>query len=104
MGQGNGTDHHVQTHRIVKDFLNSRSVVEVMTLVFTFLIAFVIVFSAVTVVISEIIHPEGDTTQVIDGLTSIITGILGALLGLLAGKSEAVNTPPTPPPEHEEPM
>jgi len=81
----------------VKDFLNSRSVVEVMTLVFTFLIAFVIVFSAVTVVVSEIINPEGDTTQVIDGLTSIITGILGALLGLLAGKSEAVNTKPPPP-------
>ena len=75
-------------------FLETRSVVEVMTLVFTFLIAFVIVTGAVAVLVAEISNPANDTSQVVDGLSSIITGILGALLGLLAGKSEAVNTPP----------
>jgi len=76
------------------EFLRSRSVVEVMTLCFTGLIAFVIVLGAIAVVVAEIANPANDTSQVVDGLTSIITGILGALLGLLAGKSEAVNTPP----------
>jgi cytochrome c biogenesis protein CcdA len=91
----------------VKEFLNSRSVVEVMTLTFTFLIAFVIVLGALIVAVAEILNPETDTTQIVDGLLSVITGILGALLGLLAGKSEAVNMAPKSspePPAHEEPI
>lgn len=83
----------------MKDFLNTRSVVEIMTLAFTFLITFVIVVGTAAVAIAEIFNPEVDTSQVLDALTGIITGILGALLGLLAGKSEAVNTTPPPPKE-----
>ena len=75
-------------------FLNSRSVVEVMTLVFTFLIGFLIVVGAAAVIVAEIFNPEVDTSQIVDALISIITAILGALLGLLAGKSEAVNKAP----------
>ena len=76
-------------------FLRTRSVVEVMTLAFTGLIAFVVVLGAALVAVAELLDPTVDTSQIVDGLTGIITGILGALLGLLAGKADAVNiTPP----------
>ena len=78
-------------------FLRTGSVVEVMTLVFVFLIAFIVVLGAALVAVAELRDPATDTSQIVDGLTGIITGILGALLGLLAGKADAVNI--TPPPE-----
>ena len=77
-------------------FLKSRSVVEVMTLTFTSLIAFIVVLGASLVAIAELLDPTVDTSQIVDGLTGIITGILGALLGLLAGKADAVNQVPYP--------
>ena len=71
-----------------------RSVVEIMTLTFTGLIAFVVVLGAGLVAVAELLDPTVDTTAIVDGLTGIITGILGALLGLLAGKADAVNVQP----------
>ena len=62
-------------------FLRTRSVVEVMTLAFTGLIAFVVVLGAALVAVAELLDPTVDTSQIVDGLTGIITGILGALLG-----------------------
>ena len=74
--------------------LSGRSVVEIMTLTFTGLIAFIVVLGAALVAIAELLDPTVDTSQIVDGLTGIITGILGALLGLLAGKADAVNVIP----------
>ena len=68
----------------------NRSVVELMVIVFTGLVAMAVVVGTVTVLIVEIRDPAADTSQITDALSSIITGILGALLGLLAGKSEAI--------------
>jgi hypothetical protein len=67
-----------------------RSVVEVMVLAFTGLVVFTVLFGSVAVVVIEVLNPEADTSGAVQGLANIISGILGALLGMLAGRSEAV--------------
>jgi uncharacterized protein (DUF983 family) len=72
----------------------NRSAVELMTLAFTALIAIVVIVGTVVVSIAELMDPTVDTSAAVHGLTSIITGILGALLGLMAGKADVVNERP----------
>jgi uncharacterized membrane protein HdeD (DUF308 family) len=71
-----------------------RPPVEVMILVFTFVIAFAIIATGATIAVVEIRDPSVDTTKVQDLLFNLISGIVGALLGLLAGQN---NQPPPPP-------
>jgi hypothetical protein len=75
----------------MRDFFKSRSVVEIMVLSFTFIVAGSIVFTAATVMVVELLDPTTDTTRIVESLTSIITSILAALLGLLAGQSSALS-------------
>jgi amino acid transporter len=70
----------------------NRSVVEIMVLIFTIVVAFAIVSTGAMVAILEIKDSSVDTDGIVNSLLSIISGILGALLGLLAGKSESMNT------------
>jgi len=74
--------------RRLLDVLAERSVVEIMILVLVMVVSIAILASGMTVAIIEITHPESDTTDIVDALTSTITTILGALLGLIAGRSE----------------
>ena len=78
----------------MKEFVRTHSVVDIMVVTFTGLVAFTILFGAVAVMIIEIIDHTTDTTNITDALTSMITAILGALLGLIAGRSEQMNAPP----------
>jgi predicted MFS family arabinose efflux permease len=68
--------------------MKNRSVIEVMVLVFVFTVCFVLVGTTITIGIVEIKNPQADTATSVQSLVSIISGILGALLGLLAGKSQ----------------
>ena len=68
--------------------MRNRSVIEIMVLLFTFIVGFSIVATGATVAIIEIRNPETDTDSIVNAMLSIISGILGALLGLIAGKSE----------------
>ena len=77
----------------MKEYIRTHSVVDVMVITFTALIAFTILFGAVAVMIIEIVDHTTDTTNITDALTSMITAILGALLGLIAGRSETMNAP-----------
>lgn len=65
-----------------------RSVIEVMVLVFTFVIAFFIVGLGILLVVVEFKRPEADTGVLANTLGTLVSGILGALLGLIAGKSQ----------------
>ena len=65
-----------------------RSPIDYMILAFTALICLVVVGSATLITVLEIRDPATDTSQMVEVLDSMITGILGALLGLLAGRSE----------------
>jgi hypothetical protein len=81
--------------RSLGDALATRSTVDIMILVLVFVVSVSILATGATVAVIEIAHPESDTTTVVESLTSTITGIIGALLGLIAGRSEA-SKPPGP--------
>jgi hypothetical protein len=66
-----------------------RSVIEVMVLVFTFVVAFAICGLGVLIVVVEANNPEADTGVIANTLSTLVSGILGALLGLIAGKSQS---------------
>jgi hypothetical protein len=69
--------------------LKNRSVIEIMVLVFTFIVGFFIVGLSVIILIVELKNPDADTGIIANTLASLVSGILGALLGLIAGKSSA---------------
>ena len=71
--------------------MKGRSVIEVMVLSFTFIVGFTLIMTGVTVAIIEIKNPASDTDTIVQSLISLISGILGALLGLIAGKTAAVD-------------
>lgn len=74
---------------VPKGLLKNRSVVEIMVLVFTFTVSFVLTGSITVVAIVEIFNPETDTAGAAQTIVTLISGIIGALLGLIAGKSQA---------------
>jgi hypothetical protein len=80
------------------DFLAGRTVVELMILSLTFVVVFAILATGASVALIEILHPESDTTGIVDGLMTIVTGIVGALLGLIAGRNDVSTPPPAAPP------
>jgi hypothetical protein len=65
----------------------NRSVIEIMVMVFTFVVGFMIVGLSILVLVVEVKNPEADTGIIANTLMSLVSGILGALLGLIAGKS-----------------
>ena len=83
-----------------------RSVIETMILAFTAIVVFVMFATATAIVVVEISSKgTADTDNAVDGLMSLISAILGALLGLIAGKSSVINPdkPNVPPPPEEPP-
>lgn len=67
--------------------MKNRSTVEIMVLVFTFVVAFMIVGLGCMILVVEVNNPEADTGLIANTLMSLVSGILGALLGLIAGKA-----------------
>lgn len=67
--------------------MKNRSVIEIMILVFTFTVGFMIVGLSIMILVVETRNPEADTGIIANTLMSLVSGILGALLGLIAGKS-----------------
>ena len=66
--------------------MSNRSVIEIMVLVFTFIVAFTLVGLGVIILVVETRHPDADTALLVNTMMSLVSGILGALLGLIAGK------------------
>lgn len=60
-----------------------------MTLAFTLVVSISIICMSVLVAVVEIHDPKVDTSGLVRALTTIMTLILGSLLGLLAGKTSA---------------
>lgn len=57
-----------------------------MVITFTFVVAFSILGLAVMILWIEVRNPEADTALVANTLMTLVGSILGALLGLIAGK------------------
>ena len=68
-----------------------RSVIEVMVMTLTFVVAFSLLAIGATISIIEIRNPEADTDAAVRTLSTAITIILGALLGMLTVKSAATS-------------
>ena len=83
--------------------MRSRSVIEILVLALTFVVAFSILAIGATVAIVEIRDPEADTSSVVQALLSLISGIMGALLGLIAGRSTATTELERRPSDDDEP-
>jgi hypothetical protein len=60
-----------------------------MVLVFVLVVSFSLVVTGAFIAIVEIRDPTVDTDQAVDVLFAAITVIIGALLGLLAGKADS---------------
>jgi hypothetical protein len=71
--------------------VKGRSVIEIMVLVFTFVVAFAILATGLLISVIEVRDPTADTSSLVRTLSTIITLILGALLGMLAGKTDVIN-------------
>ena len=65
----------------------NRSVLELMVLTFVFIVAFTLIGLGVIILVVEVRHPDADTALLVNTMMSLVSGILGALLGLIAGKS-----------------
>ena len=61
-----------------------------MVICFTFVVSFAIVGLGVMIIFVEVRNPEADTGLIANTLMTLVGGILGALLGLIAGKSDAM--------------
>ena len=71
--------------------MRGRSTIEIMILTFTFVVCFSLLLAGIAIAIVEIKDPAADTETITQSLISLISGILGALLGLIAGKTVAVS-------------
>lgn len=69
--------------------MRNRSVLELMVMAFTGLVVIAILTMGATIAVIEIRDPTVDTSAAGNALLSVITAILGALLGILAGRSTA---------------
>jgi hypothetical protein len=81
--------------------MRNRSVVEILVLSFTFLVIVSIMALAGAVVYIEIKDPSVDTRGITQGLFGLISATLGALLGLIAGKSTVTDQLNTRPQDHQ---
>ncbi|MET0786188.1 MAG: hypothetical protein ABWY25_05740 [Paenisporosarcina sp.] len=62
-----------------------------MVIILTLVISALMLITGVTVAFVEIRDPEADTSTAADFLFTIVTVVLGSLMGLLAGKNEKLN-------------
>lgn len=68
--------------------MKDRSVIELLVLVLTFTVGITLVGTGLIIGIIEIRNPETDTSTAANVLINMISTIMGALLGLLAGRSK----------------
>jgi len=67
--------------------LKNRSVVDIMVLAFTFTVIFAIIVTGFAILIVEAVDSSAETTITQANLFNLVSTMLGALLGLLAGRS-----------------
>lgn len=74
--------------------MENRSSVEIIVIVLTLVVAFVIVAMAIGLLIVEIKDPGTDTSVLTATLMSLTSAILGTLFGMLISKGEQINRRP----------
>jgi len=79
----------------------NRSVVEIIVLTFTLVVGASLLGLGGIIAIIEIRDPATDTSAAVQSLVSVLSGIIGALVGLLAGKAERLSSLTSRPEERE---
>ena len=74
--------------------LRDRSVLEVMVLTFVATVSFMLVAMGTAIVVVKVRDPTADVDVITQSLISLVSAILGALLGLIAGKAGHLDTRP----------
>lgn len=81
--------------------LRERPAGEIVILILASCAGVLIISTGVTLIITFVLHPEEDLTEVARGIADIINTIVGALIGYLAGtsiqKGKNDQDPPDPP-------
>ena len=75
--------------------MGNRSAVEIIVIMLTFIVGFVIVSMSIGLLIVEINTPESDTSVLTATLMSLTSAILGTLFGMLISKGEKINQRPS---------
>jgi hypothetical protein len=75
-------------------FMKNRSSVEIIVIIFTVLVAMVILTFSIGLIVVEITNPATDTTILTSTLMSLTSAILGTIFGMLMNKSEKLNKRP----------
>ena len=75
--------------------MRNRSAVEIIVIMLTFIVGFVIVSMSIGLLIVEINTPESDTSVLTATLMSLTSAILGTLFGMLISKGEKINQRPS---------
>ena len=71
--------------------MRNRSAVELLTLFLAFVIGVAVLGLGAAIVVVEIWNPEADTGPALNVLGTLVSAILGALLGLIARGSEQLS-------------
>lgn len=80
--------------------LGERPTGDIVMLIMTAVIGFVVLLGATGTMIVEIIHPERDTDNIINLLYDIVKVLIGAIIGFAAGRKAAPETLPAYDPAH----
>jgi hypothetical protein len=68
--------------------IRDRSTGDLMVLMIASTVCVLVMGSAITVVVVEIVNPETDTTGALRQISSIISTLIGLLAGFLAGRTD----------------
>lgn len=68
--------------------MSGRSTIEIMVLMLTGTVCLSLLAIGISITVVEAVNPEADTGPAFNALADVLSMILGALLGLLAGRTE----------------
>jgi hypothetical protein len=74
--------------------VKNRSVMEIIVLTFTLIIAFVIVGLSSALIFLEVRDPSTDTSVLTATLSSLVSAIFGVLVGTMINKGDKINSRP----------
>lgn len=82
-----------------RERLRHRSTADLIILILATFVGMTVLMAAVALFVTELVHPQADTSSGVTALASVVNGainvILGAVAGFIAGRGSAEKQPPT---------
>jgi hypothetical protein len=75
--------------------MRKRSTPDLIVILLTSCVVFVVVFSLIGAVVLRIVSPSSDLTQIAKSIAGITNTLIGAVVGYLAGRGVIPKEPPT---------